>query len=181
MLSRFPLGRCSHWFPEMETDVVDGLTPGPRPREWTGPCILQAPHSKWVASLMKGIGIGIGTNIEVTVAWLTTWEAHHKPTGPSARGELPRSLIRPQWLQYWYQFVFCYGETKLIINKQILSKQMLTIIPQTALITSRLHMCICWGSETWLLKMFYKISYTRFKLPHCKHTNVNVLFDICHH
>ena len=35
-----------------------------------------------------------------------TWEAHHSPrASPSGCGELPRSLMRQQWPQYWYQFL----------------------------------------------------------------------------
>ena len=51
--------------------------------------------------------IEIDTSISVTVVSLTTWEAHHSPrASPSGCGELPRSLMRQQWPQYWYQFLY---------------------------------------------------------------------------
>ena len=66
--------------------------------------------------------IGIDTNIEVIVVSLTTWEAHHSPRAkPEGCGELPRSLMRQQWSKLRYQFLFYHDETKLIMNKQILS------------------------------------------------------------
>ena len=66
--------------------------------------------------------IGIDTNIEVIVVSLTTWEAHHSPRAkPEGCGELPRSLMRQQWPKLRYQFLFYHDETKLMINKQILS------------------------------------------------------------
>ena len=35
------------------------------------------------------------------------WEAHHSPRfRPEGCGELHRSLIRQQWPQYWYQFLY---------------------------------------------------------------------------
>ena len=70
----------------------------------------------------QGKDIGIDTNIEVIVVSLTTWEAHHSPRAkPEGCGELPRSLMRQQWPKLRYQFLFYYDETKLIMNKQILS------------------------------------------------------------
>ena len=49
--------------------------------------------------------IEIDISISVTVVSPTTWEAHHSPrTSPSCCGELPRSLVTPQWPQSWYQF-----------------------------------------------------------------------------
>ena len=116
MLSRFPLGRCSRWFPERGTNVDDVLPLWPRIHEWTGPYIHRAPHSKWVASLVKGIGIGIGTNVGVIVAWLTTWEAHHSPRAkPAGCGELHSSLFGSQWPKLRYQVLFYYGKTN--VNK----------------------------------------------------------------
>ena len=65
---------------------------------------------------------GIDTNIEVIVVSLTTWEAHHSPRAkPEGCGELPRSLMRQQRPKLRYQFLFYHDETKLIMNKQILS------------------------------------------------------------
>ena len=66
--------------------------------------------------------IGIDTDIEVIVVSLTTWEAHHSPRAkPEGCGELPRSLMRQQWPKLRYQFLFYHDETKLMMNKQILS------------------------------------------------------------
>ena len=66
--------------------------------------------------------IRIDTNIEVIVVSLTTWEAHHSPRAkPEGFGELPRSLMRQQWPKSRYQFLFYHDETKLMMNKQILS------------------------------------------------------------
>ena len=66
--------------------------------------------------------IGIDTNIEVIVVSLTTWEAHHSPRAkPEGCGEFPMSLMRQQWPKLRYQFPFYHDETKLMMNKQILS------------------------------------------------------------
>ena len=66
--------------------------------------------------------IGIDTNIEVIVVSLTTQEAHHSPRAKT-KGcvELPRSLMREQWLKLRYKFLFYHDEIKLMMNKQILS------------------------------------------------------------
>ena len=65
--------------------------------------------------------IGIDTNIEVIVVSLTTWEAHHSPRSkPEGCGELPVSLMRQQWPELRYQFLFYDDGTKLMMNKQIL-------------------------------------------------------------
>ena len=40
---------------------------------------------------------------------------------PKGCGELPRSLMRQQWPKLRYQFLFYHNETKLMMNKQILS------------------------------------------------------------
>ena len=51
--------------------------------------------------------IEIDTSISIIVVSLTTWEAHHSPRASSSGcGELPRSLMRQQWPQYWYQFLY---------------------------------------------------------------------------
>ena len=51
--------------------------------------------------------IEIDTSISVIVVSLTTWEAHHSPRAlPSGCGELLMSLMRQQWPQYWYQFLY---------------------------------------------------------------------------
>ena len=43
----------------------------------------------------------------VIVVSPTTWEFHHSPrVSPSGCGELPRSLVAPQWPQSWYQFLY---------------------------------------------------------------------------
>ena len=90
-----------------------------------------------------GIVIGIDTNIEVIVVSLTTWEAHHSPRAkPEGCGELPMSLMRQQWPQLRYQFLFYHDETKLIMNKQILSIQMLKSVPKLSLVTAWLHVHI---------------------------------------
>ena len=76
----------------------------------------------YVRCVTYSVGIGIDTNIEVIVVSLTTWEAHHSPRAkPEGCGELPRSLMWQQWPKLRYQFLFYHDETKLIMNKQILS------------------------------------------------------------
>ena len=45
--------------------------------------------------------IGIDTEIEVIVVSSTTWEAHHSPRA-KGYGELPRSLMTPQWPRSQY-------------------------------------------------------------------------------
>ena len=97
--------------------------------------------------------IGIDTNIEVIVVSLTTWEAHHsRRAKPGGCGELPRSLMRQQWPKLRYQFLFYHDETKLMMNKQILSFQMLKFIPKLTLVTAcaACYMCTSWGHVTWL-------------------------------
>ena len=80
-----------------------------------------ASHWKWKYHILTWV-IGIDTNIEVIVVLLTTWEAHHSPRAkPEGCGELPRSLMRQQWPKLRYQFLFYHDETKLMMNKQILS------------------------------------------------------------
>ena len=51
------------------------------------------------------LAIGMDTNIEVIVVSLTTWEAHHSP--------------KAKW---GYQFLFYHDETKLMMDKKILSR-----------------------------------------------------------
>ena len=36
-------------------------------------------------------------------------------------GELPTSLSTPQWPKFRFQFLFCYDETKSMLDKQIVS------------------------------------------------------------
>ena len=64
--------------------------------------------------------IGIDTKIEVIVVSPTTWEAHHSPrASPSGCGELPRSLVTPQWPKSRYQFRFYHDAPKYIKFMQI--------------------------------------------------------------
>ena len=70
----------------------------------------------------RQMAIGIDTNIEVIVVSLTTWEAHHSPRAkPEGCGEFPRSFMRQQWPKLSYQLLFYHDETKLAMNKQMLS------------------------------------------------------------
>ena len=71
--------------------------------------------------------IGIDTKIEA------------KPEGC---GELPRSLVTPQWPKSRYQFLFYHDETKSMMNKQILSIQMLKFVQKLSLVTAWLHVHI---------------------------------------
>ena len=62
-----------------------------------------------------GEDIGIDTKIEVIVVSPTTWEAHHSPTAkPECCGELPRSLVTPQWPKSRYHFLFYHDASKQI-------------------------------------------------------------------
>ena len=82
----------------------------------------RAGTSNYIQQYPWDVIIGIDTNIEVIVVSLTTWEAHHSPRAkPEGCGELPRSLMRQQWPKLRYQFLFYHDETKLMMNKQILS------------------------------------------------------------
>ena len=64
--------------------------------------------------------IGIDTKIEVIVVLPTTWEAHHSPRAkPEGCGELPRSLVTPQWPKSRYQFLFYHDASKHIKFMQI--------------------------------------------------------------
>ena len=66
------------------------------------------------------IVIGIDTKIEVIVVSPTTWEAHHSPRAkPEGCGELPRSLVTPQWPKSRYQFRFYHDAPKYIKFMQI--------------------------------------------------------------
>ena len=110
--------------------------------------LLQWYCVRWIfvstaADIMNFLIIGIDTNIEVIVVSSTTWEAHHSPRAkPEGCGELPRSLMRQQWLKLRYQFLFYHGETKLMMNKQILSIQMLKFVPKLSLAAAWLHVHI---------------------------------------
>ena len=68
------------------------------------------------------LAIGIDTKIEVIVVSLPTWEAHHSPRAN--------------------QFLFYHDETKLMMNKQILSIQMLKFVPKLSPVTAWLHVHI---------------------------------------
>ena len=64
--------------------------------------------------------IGIDTKIEVIVVSPTTWEAHHSPRAkPEGCGELPRSLVTPQWPKSGYQFLFYHDASKHIKSMHI--------------------------------------------------------------
>ena len=87
-------------------------------RQWTGPSLVQV------------MAIGIDTKIEVIVLSPTTWEAHHSPrapweahhsprASPKGCGELPRSLVTPQWPKSKYQFLFYHDDSKHIKSMQI--------------------------------------------------------------
>ena len=81
-------------------------------------------HRLWGASSHQfpTWNIGTDTNIEIIVVSLTAWEALHCTRAkPSGCGELPRSLMRQQWPKLRYQVLSYHDETKLMINKQILS------------------------------------------------------------
>ena len=71
-------------------------------------------------SWLPSPAIGIDTKIEVIVVSPTTWEAHHSPRAkPSGCGELPRSLVTPQWPKSRYQFLFYHDASKHIKFMQI--------------------------------------------------------------
>ena len=107
------------------------------------------PYHLWNASMRVKV-IGIDTNIEVIVVSLTTWEAHHSPRAkPKGCGELPRSLMRQQWPKLRYQFLFYHDETKLMLNKQILSIEILQFVPKLPWLQHG-YMCTSWGHVTWL-------------------------------
>ena len=71
-------------------------------------------------SMMTVLTIGIDTKIEVIVVSPTTWEAHHSPRAkPEGCGELPKSLVTPQWPKSRYQFRFYHDAPKHIKFMQI--------------------------------------------------------------
>ena len=71
-------------------------------------------------SSMLVMVIGIDTKIEVIVVSPTTWEAYHSPRAkPEGCGELPRSLVTPQWPKSRYQFRFYHDAPKYIKFMQI--------------------------------------------------------------
>ena len=106
-------------------------------------CYISRNHIMNNSRKMLGWIIGIDTKIEVIVVSPTTWEAHHSPRAkPEGCGELPRSLVTPQWPKSRYQFLFYHDETKLMKNKQILSIQMLKFVQKLSLVTAWLHVHI---------------------------------------
>ena len=89
-----------------------------------------APYRVWFHSIWHNIvyvlengssvAIGIDTSISVIMVSPTTWEAHHSPRAkPEGCGELPRSLVTPQWLKSRYQFLFYHDASKHIKSVQI--------------------------------------------------------------
>ena len=106
-----------------------------RVTSWRVPWLLFSRMSLKIIFLthwsLGDLDIGIDTNIEVVDVSLTTWEAHHSPwVKPEGCGELPRSLMRQQWPKLRYQFLFYHDETKLMMNKRMLSIKMLKIVPK---------------------------------------------------
>ena len=73
-----------------------------------------------------------------------------QPSGfPLGCGELPRSLMRPQWPKLRYQCLFNHDETKLMINKQILWRLRLEIAPKLSWLQHG-YMCTSWCQVNWL-------------------------------
>ena len=67
--------------------------------------------------------IGIDINIEIMTVSLAIWEAQHSQRAKYQDcGEIPMSLMRPQWPKLRYQYLFYYDESKWMMNKQMLSK-----------------------------------------------------------
>ena len=94
-------------------------------------------------------GIGIDTNIEVSS---TTWEAHHSPRTPEggeAQGLWWASQVFKEttMTKMRYQLLFHRDETKLMMNKQILSIYMLKIAPK---LSPGYSMVTSWCHWTWL-------------------------------
>ena len=84
--------------------------------------------------------LGIDSNAEVIVVSLARWGAHHGlSANPEVCGELPRSLIWPQWPQLRYQSLFYYDETKLTMNKQCCQGKCSKLFQNCPLVTPRLH------------------------------------------
>ena len=64
--------------------------------------------------------IGIDTKIGAIVVSPTTCEAHHRPRAkPEGCGQLPRSLVTPQWPKSRYQFLSYHDASKHIKSMQI--------------------------------------------------------------
>ena len=76
-------------------------------------CLVAAKNTEMLV-------LGIDTKIEVIVVSPTTWEAHHSPrTKRKGYGELPRSLVTPQWPKLRYQFLSYHDASKHIKFMQI--------------------------------------------------------------
>ena len=121
-------------------------------RPWALP-VVQSSIITWLCGFSRGMAsiIGIDTNIEVIVVSLTTWEADHSPRAtPEGFGELPRSLMRQQWPKLMYQCLFYHDETKLMMNKQILS--------QNCPCVQHGYICTSRGHVTWLFLICYTCS-----------------------
>ena len=79
------------------------------------------------------LNIGIDTKIEVIVVSPTTWEAHHCPRAKlEGCGELPGSLVIPQWPKSRYQFLSYHDASKHIEFVQIQMCISLKIAHKTA-------------------------------------------------
>ena len=75
--------------------------------------------------------------------------SHYGPGKHEGCGELPRSLMRQQWPELRYQFLFCYDRTKLIMIKKILPMYMRKIVPKLSWLQHG-YICTSWGHVTWL-------------------------------
>ena len=85
-----------------------------QPVRWSTVICVKVVHASMVPV------IGTDTKIEVIVVSPTTWESHHSPRAkPDGCGELPRSLVTPQWPKSRYQFLFYHDASKHIKSMQI--------------------------------------------------------------
>ena len=84
---------------------------------------------------------------------------------PEGCRELPRSLMRQQWPKLRYQFLFYHDETNLIMNKQILSIQMLKTVPGYSMVTCA-HRWVVWPDCFSLVTRVATIVMSQWSLLH---------------
>ena len=111
------------WYQEFDVIFVFGIRSPPACFCRSDTCLelmIWSTYNHHKCFALTGWVIGIDTKIEVIVVSPTTWEAHHSPRAkPEGCGELPRSLVTPQWPKSRYQFRFYHDAPKHIKFMQI--------------------------------------------------------------
>ena len=104
---------CGNWRPQREIILSEISIPDNTQQKITktNTWLLHSKKLLWDDSdeiQICGYDTWIDTNVEVIVVPLTTWWSSPQPEGC---GEIPRSLLIPQWPKLRYQFLFYYDQT----------------------------------------------------------------------